>query len=1405
MSPPICPTMKTIEQLNKSKKRASIVRFHVSKKAGWLKRLALLALTAIMTISAMGNVLQNGDFEGSNLPPSHKEPDWPNFNINRFPNYWNSPTGGSPDYFNDGYNGFTCSSNGNIDNWTCFPNVCTSTNVFGAQNPRTSGNHAYVGFAPDHEYIQQGFTQLSAGACYTVGFWLSLGDLSNYDARMQVLFSYDNLQDHTHYGAMDSSYYSSDPYAYVLTDRHYSRNKTGWVHVSFSFKATGHERFMTIGIFDHDGIWDQVQQARIPIIEAYTGGAGDCGNLSSGNPCGPSYQNENNQTLYCQNSGELYYYIDDVSLDATTTQLSIDYSFNSQSISSSYTNKTIIISGNCTISGSVTLTNCEVFCNNNASITVPSGAYLHLVGASNDSTVLHAGCDLMWRGMLIGGQLELNHSCIEDAVTAVKVQDGGGWYFSNDSYFRRNDTDMIINGASSFSNYIKGTTFDHTAPLRDTALVDDYGVIGIKVKGTSSTGTITVGGTGSGERCTFLKGRYGIISDKADINMKACEFKDVGLYGIEFTNFTTGSRSLNITDSCYFKNVPLAIFSHNLTNLKVQNSDFYKCAAGINWYDNFNCDLIIGDDSSYTLGNTFTGCAYPVTCWNNRSTAANNTDLFYANDSVATNILISHNQMFGIVNMMANNINTVVTGISLNEYSAGSVTAYRTCVVSENLMTLTTTGIELNNVVGWGFAAQGNAQLSEQVPNKIENNGIGLTTAATPWARGIVIRHSSGWNVPANSISSDAPENWQNNGIYLENSENTETVGNAIVAGTGIVIAQDELYSNIHCNSLVNNSCAINLAQAALRTPGMKHGKYLSASNSWEAYNNYISTTNIPWGLPVQNYFSDTAYVKWIWDNTSTSTNPKVWNSANGAFETNKTSHSLISSTVGGDSCAFQPVYGGEIFDVPFASGSASPSSFADPVAQWVADYNYEIRRINSGQGDSLQASANIKTVIAIETAIGQRNFSTATSLMSSFSPDNTVEQNYYDVFAVLLDVNGEEISEATSSQKDALIAIAEENVNSGGLAVNLARSYLFVKYRLSFTDPDYTGDKTHGEATISSPCEITPYDQTVLSFMDDDGNELPIAGSVIQPDGSFTFDPFQMNYYSTLYSSTQFRIYAKYGSTYTVVNRDFMKLGEWLSASPIHIDLSGVAVALDTVDASPYKTIDHYIRMEDSQRNVYQIGVTSGSNSDWLIEKRTSGNSLIWSRAYDGPVSGNDTATCMYVDGQDNVYVAGKVWTGQSYDYMALKYDADGYLVWSSLLDDSLKRDNEPTGIVWDEGDNSVQVIGTCDGDYRYVQFFQCLPSSQRQAQPGPVTQNPVEFYPNPSDGKITVNLHGQPGGTLELYTLTGKLVYSQHITESGEVVLSEKAVADGVYLLKFTITNASPQVSKVIIQRNK
>jgi hypothetical protein len=138
------------------------------------------------------------------------------------------------------------------------------------------------------------------------------------------------------------------------------------------------------------------------------------------------------------------------------------------------------------------------------------------------------------------------------------------------------------------------------------------------------------------------------------------------------------------------------------------------------------------------------------------------------------------------------------------------------------------------------------------------------------------------------------------------------------------------------------------------------------------------------------------------------------------------------------------------------------------------------------------------------------------------------------------------------------------------------------------------------------------------------------------------------------------------------------------------------------------------------------------------------------------------------------------------------------------------LKKENTPTGISVDYLDGSVTVVGlSIDGSgtaYRYDYFYQCLPPAMRLAQnttEQSIAPSAVEFYPNPSDGNITVVMNNQTSGILELFNLEGQLVFTQQIKQSGKINLPVNQVPNGVYLLKFT-GDAEIQFNKLIIQRN-
>lgn len=1358
----------------------------------WLYAMFLIVSAGYSPLRAQ---IANGGFESSTFAPHYQQAE-PTFFPQTFATSWYPPTIGSPDLISD--NSLTCGAQtdfnyANPDHASCYPQVCVSTNLFGFQYPRThtndpvwgnQANHNYVGFEAGREYIQTVLPTMAAGACYTLTFWVSRGDMAPDAVKMQALLSHDNLVNTSYNGPMDASIYGTDQYAYVLTTADYIYNKQGWTKVQFSFKATGHEVYLTLGLFDKNGYTD-ASGNYVPTSINDLSTPGDCGENGSSNPCGPEMPNTTNNT-HCQAANIDYYYIDDVSLAQLSGAFTPDFAYTNATIGTfAYSNKTIIITGNCTISGNVSLTNCEVYFNNGASLTVPFGSQLHILGTSNYS-VLHAGCDLMWLGVIVYGQIEVKHSKIQDAIAGLTLQSNCSWQIENDCYFERNVTDIVVNGNTPIiSNFIRGSTFNHTIPLLDPTQ-NIYGMNSIVVNGSGVM--VGVGGNYTAAECYFLGGQSGIKSTNANVHAERCFFTGMQQLGIEFIGnpMSTDIRALTVI-SCAFTANKEHILSHYQTDLTVQRSSFANATQhAIEWNDNYDCHLLIGDPANAQNGNSFINNAWTaVTAWGNHTSQTNPTTLS-TNDNgqhAYTDIVIANNQITAPA---------YGAGILIGEWTLGQYVSYHSLDISSNTIFNTIKGISLFNVKGWGGVF--NTQLTTLPVQQVKSNMIYTTTLQTTDPYALRVGNAPGFLYYQNGVSSNNTGNYQNSGLRYENAEFSDIYGNIISAGTCIISSADMFRSNIHCNTLANYACGINLAYTYLRSGSTDlHG------SSQEEYNN-VTNVGIPWNADLVVYNSDVDHNKWVWNNaTSLLTILYAGNTGSG---------SVISSVTGTDKC--MGPFGSPIY---VASGTNAALSFPnDATAQWRADYDYEIQRRLTGNGDSTHVSANIKAVIDIENEINTGEYAAALSKLAALSPSNNIEQNYKTVLSIFANVNYPASRDATGGEIASLIAIAQQHARTAGAAVTLARAFLAVKDNMYFPDEDYADGEASGVATIKNPCSLSPESHTTLDFMDADGNALGFEGAVVTSTGSFNFDPYQLSYYNSQSRGASYRMYAKYGSQYTVVNKDFHTLADWISASPIYIDLSGVAVLLDTVSTQEYMSIPTYTSMSDANGNVYSVGTTTGSsNTDFLIEKRNEKGDLLWSRTYDGPVSGDDMATCMYLDAEGSVYVAGKVWNGSSYDSQAQKYDTDGDLVWTSMLADPDARDNTPTGITLDENDGTVHIIGTCDNDYRYVHYGQCLPDNGRygytvqEDQTSDAPPASVSLYPNPSNGSLMIDLNGQSGGVLDFFDLEGQLVYTKQINQSGDIHLPENLIRDGVYLVKFTTPAGAPQMNKLIIQRNK
>ncbi|MGC2236162.1 MAG: FG-GAP-like repeat-containing protein [Pyrinomonadaceae bacterium] len=138
-----------------------------------------------------------------------------------------------------------------------------------------------------------------------------------------------------------------------------------------------------------------------------------------------------------------------------------------------------------------------------------------------------------------------------------------------------------------------------------------------------------------------------------------------------------------------------------------------------------------------------------------------------------------------------------------------------------------------------------------------------------------------------------------------------------------------------------------------------------------------------------------------------------------------------------------------------------------------------------------------------------------------------------------------------------------------------------------------------------------------------------------------------------------------------------------------------------------------------DAQGNVY-VGGTSDTDdngqTDIILFKVDSNGNRLWTRTFNGSGGYADGIRDIAVDAGGNVYLAGYAFnnlTGadQSYDYVILKYDTNGNLLWSRTYDGPSKRDDLPTSMKIDATGNvyvtgESYTIGASWTDYATVKY---------------------------------------------------------------------------------------------------
>jgi uncharacterized delta-60 repeat protein len=142
---------------------------------------------------------------------------------------------------------------------------------------------------------------------------------------------------------------------------------------------------------------------------------------------------------------------------------------------------------------------------------------------------------------------------------------------------------------------------------------------------------------------------------------------------------------------------------------------------------------------------------------------------------------------------------------------------------------------------------------------------------------------------------------------------------------------------------------------------------------------------------------------------------------------------------------------------------------------------------------------------------------------------------------------------------------------------------------------------------------------------------------------------------------------------------------------------------------------LSYFVRV-DGAGSIYVAGHSAGAalDHDILTLKLDANGVRQWVRSYDGPGNSNDKARGMELDAAGNVYVTGvSEGDGTQTDWVTLKYNSDGDLLWVERWDAGFGRNDEPLGLHVE--DASVYVTGYSDdpGVARYdcvtIRYSQC------------------------------------------------------------------------------------------------
>ena len=361
-----------------------------------------------------------------------------------------------------------------------------------------------------------------------------------------------------------------------------------------------------------------------------------------------------------------------------------------------------------------------------------------------------------------------------------------------------------------------------------------------------------------------------------------------------------------------------------------------------------------------------------------------------------------------------------------------------------------------------------------------------------------------------------------------------------------------------------------------------------------------------------------------------------------------------------------------------------------------------------------------------------------------------------------------------------------------------------------------------------------TLYDEAYSIATDATGN-IFVTGTAASSDFP-TYDPGSGAYYQGAMTGAQNSFILKFTNNGVRSWATFYGGGDSDEGHSIVTDATGNVFVTGTTGSGDFPT-------RNPGSGAYYNGTYAG-NSDCFISKFDNNNALVWSTYFGG--SGSDNGSSISTDGTGNIFVAGVSASTNlptlnlgSGAYFQGTNGGNGDLFFSMFTNSGVMQSSTYLGGKGNDGPCYTVVNHNCDlyftgdggGNLYNPTNYSTYPSVDAgggawyQSQPGtyddyPVVgrfkgaanclpqliekntiENSVKIIPNPSNGNFLIETTITEKQLLELFDITGKLMFT-HIIENGRTMVDAGNIAEGIYNVRITSGEQKTNKQLVIVK---